>query len=1106
MAMAAFSSPLAYRMRDEQGYSLILTHIGYDQDVNDKITTHVATVLTGSPTVAAVTAANAAIAAANLANVALAAAGNPLQAIPPAAAGVAGQLPADWLPQLYRWIIANLANPRPSGILTLNQDGQFEAAKLTDVGIDRDTISRFHMKLNRINNQRQVAKTLLDVWIKFLSQITFPKLLADKAILELQNPTFVIAAGPNAGQPDLPALVNNFEELWHTIYDRGTEIKPQAAPAAPPERSSRVDGMMNVIQGVQDADFNSNKYEWTGISQPELHEAYFTASGGEAFAFLRDERNCWICKGYGHTKANCPSDQKVKRPIAGCIKGLEALKAIEDSRGGPRQNPNFRNRKIVRRPGRSPGRPAAHEAAVENVGDDQLVPYVQYDDGGIYTADGAEVVAPPLNDSPTSEKVESSTAVALPSTQPSSTSQPDPHPASNSAVITHENMDSIIETDFRSTFSGLSAKIEDDPFVRQEKKRKSLGSSVIIGVAAALGTLALAARSSKGRALLTFLTLATGCKGMDTGYQKVQIHSSEFSKSAGYTPMSAFEFKTAGVISSDHGTMDSGTTECSSGRRKLFRNETIEQWHPPIRVEVASGVSLPVLFRGAMDMKVRCAGTTSAKKFLTISVPHSLHVPAMPVTLISTKALFRYNGIRTYFNDELCMVLPDGSVVEFVETRTNYTVEFTDDSASIAAVRVRNPQAPLFSHDPKMYRSTLRDPIPLTWDLCHDRFCHFNPERIFSSADFISGTDIASLGRPSRHKFCIDCIHGSFRGHRKGHRSKSTFTRFAQRISSDSCAMPKSTPFGFIEMYIFYDACTKYIAVYYGKTTQAWEMLQAHQEFYADHKPYMPKGHIEEWYNDGGPEFKSPDIDKFCAEMHTRRRFIAPWNPWMNVAETGWRIILRPLRIILAANNVSRKLWPFAVNQIVMVHNSLSSASDTSNVSDGDVTAATVAFARSFVAAAAPSPYFNVTGKKKNLTNLRCIFCEVYVRIRSKPDLRARSKVDPLTMRGIYLGPSQKHADQAMVHLFGVQRFTVVSYNDLFFNETVRPRLDFIVGSIDLPGVAGQLPSLDQQMVDTGGLSPPELMLPIAHPHAGATPNNNGGGEQWRGEHWRGTR
>ena len=1092
MAMAAFSSPLAYRMRDELGYSLILTHIGYDQDVNDKIKSHVANVLMGTPTVAAVIAANAAIAAANLANVAAVAAGLAPGPVPALAAGVAGQLPADWLPQLYRWIKATLANPRPSGILTLNQDNEFDRAKLTDVGIDRDTISRFHMRLNRINNQRQIAKPILDVWIKFLSQITFPKLLADKAIMELQMPSFIIAVGPNAGQPDLPALSNNFEELWHTIYDRGVEIKPQAAPAAPSDRSSRVDGMMN---SVLDAPINPNNYDWTGISQPELHEAYFTSTGGgEAFAFLRDERNCWICKGYGHSKADCPSDQKVKRPISGCIKGLEALKAIEDSRGGPRPNPNFRNRKVVRRPGRSPGqRPTAHEAAVE---EDSLVPYVQYDDGGIYTADGAEVVAPP-----SVETLESSKAVVITTEKPPDVpvSQPDPQAntaANSAAVITHENIDSLIEQDFRSTFSGMSARVEDDPFIHHVKEQKSFtrsGSAVLVGVAAALGTLALVARSNKGRALLTFLTLATGCKGMDTGYQHVEIHSSEYSKSSAYTPTSAFNLSTAAVSSADHGTMDSGTTECSSGRRKLFRTEAIERWHPPIRVEVASGVSLSVLFTGAMDMKVRRTGTTSAKKLLTISVPHSLHVPAMPVTLVSTKALFRYNGIRTYFNDELCMILTDGSIVEFFETRTNYTVEFTDDSTSIAAVRIRNPQAPLFSRDPKTYRSTLRDPLPLTWDLLHDRFCHFNPERISASKDFISGTDIASLGRPSRHKVCIDCIHGSFRGHHKGRRSKSTFTRFAQRIYSDSCAMPKSTPFGFVEMYIFYDACTKYIAVYYGKTTQSSEMLQSYQEFNADHKCYMPRGHVEEWMADGGPEFKSPNMDKFCAEMHTRRRFIAPWNPWMNVAETGWRIILRPLRIILAASNVSRAFWPFAVNQIVMVHNSLSSASDTSNFSDGDISAATVAFARSFIAAAAPSPFYNVTGKKKDLSNLRCIFCEVWVRIRSKPDLRARSKVDPLTMRGMYLGPSQKHAGQAMVHLFDVQRFTVASYNDIFFNEAVRPRLDFIVGAIDLPGIVGQLPTLDQQLVDTDGVSPPELTLPIAHPHTGANPANNGG-------------
>ena len=78
----------------------------------------------------------------------------------------------------------------------------------------------------------------------------------------------------------------------------------------------------------------------------------------------------------------------------------------------------------------------------------------------------------------------------------------------------------------------------------------------------------------------------------------------------------------------------------------------------------------------------------------------------------------------------------------------------------------------------------------------------------------------------------------------------------------------------------------------------------------------------------------------------------------MNVAETGWRIILRPLRTVLAASNVSNALWPFAVNQIILVHNALSSASDTSHVSDES------SFALAFLASltkkqSPPSPYFN---------------------------------------------------------------------------------------------------------------------------------------------------
>ena len=83
--------------------------------------------------------------------------------------------------------------------------------------------------------------------------------------------------------------------------------------------------------------------------------------------------------------------------------------------------------------------------------------------------------------------------------------------------------------------------------------------------------------------------------------------------------------------------------------------------------------------------------------------------------------------------------------------------------------------------------------------------------------------------------------------------------------------MPKSTPFGFHYMYIFYDAFSKFITVYFGKTTTGEEMLSVHKQFVTDYGRYMRNGCVEEWYVDGGPEFSSADTAKFCNEMATAR-------------------------------------------------------------------------------------------------------------------------------------------------------------------------------------------------------------------------------------------
>ena len=78
------------------------------------------------------------------------------------------------------------------------------------------------------------------------------------------------------------------------------------------------------------------------------------------------------------------------------------------------------------------------------------------------------------------------------------------------------------------------------------------------------------------------------------------------------------------------------------------------------------------------------------------------YLSSQPSNQSRGKALFRYCNIRTYFNDELFMVLPNGDKVYFVETRTNYTVLFDGDSAPLDVVRYpRSPdRAQIASHRP----------------------------------------------------------------------------------------------------------------------------------------------------------------------------------------------------------------------------------------------------------------------------------------------------------------------------------------------------------------------------------------------------------------------
>ena len=625
-------SNAARRTRIQACYSAILLHACQLIGNNERVKAHVANLLTGSPTIAATNAANAAIAAANAAvaaanaqNVAINAANAalvagvapqplvPIPAIPAAAAGVAGQLPDDWLPRLWRWIDTNIGSATQNGILDSNHVTEFEKLKLTDVGINRDTPQLFLDLLNRHNNQRRVSLPIMDLWIKFHQQFKFPRLLADRSIAELLNPSILIPAGLlNAGQPDLPALVSGvYTDVWHTLWDAGIEIKPQAAPEPRAARTGRVDGMHNEQHDLNEklpaymSSHIENANNFTELDAYALATQHSenTASSHE---FLKNEKCCWSCMGWGHAKQDCPSDKTVRRSRAACIKGLQLLLEQDSSR-----LKRMQGKRVTRKPGFSPGNRAPRRQPAFQASELDSEEFIQYDDGGVYTTSGDEIVPPvtfaetdptPLQ-AQTASVVDSSTCPAKvpapvsPSTPPVSELEPQAHVVKE--VCTDALNPAVIEAKIAQDFAGghnlhgFSSETVADEYEYYQAAygkwniAKAAAAGAACAVALTLGATAIALRSQRARAILTLFAVGTAsasATSASAGYYRgvgIKVYASEYSRRQCFDAEPRSRAKAVPMLQREHGIMDSGTSECASGRTKLFPTKLIEQMHPP---------------------------------------------------------------------------------------------------------------------------------------------------------------------------------------------------------------------------------------------------------------------------------------------------------------------------------------------------------------------------------------------------------------------------------------------------------------------------------------------------------------------------------------------
>ena len=134
-------------------------------------------------------------------------------------------------------------------------------------------------------------------------------------------------------------------------------------------------------------------------------------------------------------------------------------------------------------------------------------------------------------------------------------------------------------------------------------------------------------------------------------------------------------------------------------------------------------------------------------------------------------------------------------------------------------------------------------------------------------------------------------------------------------------------------------------------------------------------------------QFVTGKSEEALAALGTKVRSIVPWNPQMNPAERPWGSVLRPLRIVLAAQNVSEAFWPFAASQWQFISNGLATRSKSTTQKG-------------------TSPFFMASGGRlANLSFVFELFCGMQVYVRSKAD-RNRFGMSKLVTRvdAIHLG------------------------------------------------------------------------------------------------------
>ena len=226
------------------------------------------------------------------------------------------------------------------------------------------------------------------------------------------------------------------------------------------------------------------------------------------------------------------------------------------------------------------------------------------------------------------------------------------------------------------------------------------------------------------------------------------------------------------------------------------------------------------------------------------------------------------------------------------------------------------------------------------------------------------------IGNTVKPADCDVCVLGKMiQGRSRTPRCRSTVplalvhTDLAGPIEPASCE-------GFRYAIVFTDDYSGTVFVYFLKNKS--DALEATERFLADSAPF---GKVKCLRSDNGTEYTSQAYKSLLKKHCIRHDTSAPYSPHQNgTAERQWRTLFEMGRCLLIQADLAKGFWPYAVLAAAYIRN------------------------RCYCNRLEQTPYFALTGRKPNLSNMRIFgsICYAY-----KQD---KSKLDPRCTKGIFLG------------------------------------------------------------------------------------------------------